>query len=289
MFPILYWDVPNIKFTYEVEIDKKLPFLDVLINNNGHKVITSVFHKSTYTGLLTNFKSFVPFHYKIGLIRTLVDRTFRINNTWVNFDQDLKNLIKVIGRNCFPMWIINKVVKSYLNHKIPQKDIAVENVENINIRYFKLPFIGKYSMTVKSKINDLVRKYCKSIDVKLIFTTCKIRDSFSNKDRLTGFSYTTNVIYKYVCARCNASYVGETSRHLSKRINEHYNTDKKSHVYKHLKASLECQRACNEDCFSVLDRASTKHQLRIKEGMYIGWEQPTLNKKLYDYKVQLLL
>ena len=35
----------------------------------------------TYTSLLTNYYSFVPFSYKLGLVRTLVDRIFKINNT----------------------------------------------------------------------------------------------------------------------------------------------------------------------------------------------------------------
>ena len=41
----------NIKFTYEKQIDDKLPFLDILISNNEN-LQTSVFHKKTYTGLL---------------------------------------------------------------------------------------------------------------------------------------------------------------------------------------------------------------------------------------------
>ena len=288
-FEYLNHQHPNIKFTYEEQTDNKLPFLDILINNNDNDILISVFHKSTYTGLLTNFKSFVPFQYKIGLVKTLVDRIFRINNSWIGFDRDLKDLVKVLGRNCFPMWIIDKTIKSYLNKKIIHEEKAIENVEAQEIRYFKLPYIGKYSMTVKNKVNEMVKKYCKSINVKLIFTTCKTRDSFSNKDRLIGFRYTTNVVYKYVCARCNASYVGETTRHLSVRIKEHYKYDKKSHVYKHIKASLNCEQACNDDCFSVLDRASTEYQLKIKEGMYIGWEQPTLNKQLYSYKMHLIV
>ena len=70
---------PNITFTMETEVNHKLPFLDVLLDNsNPPSLVTSVFRKSTYTGLLTNFLSFSPFPYKLGLIRTLVDRTFKI-------------------------------------------------------------------------------------------------------------------------------------------------------------------------------------------------------------------
>ena len=62
----------NIKFTIEKEKDK-LPFLDILINNNVSDLQTSVFHKKTYTGLLLNYFSFVHNCYKLGLIKTLVD------------------------------------------------------------------------------------------------------------------------------------------------------------------------------------------------------------------------
>jgi hypothetical protein len=56
---------PNISFTFEKQEDGKLPFLDILIDNSSNTCITSVFHKKTYTGLLTNFLSFTPFTYKI--------------------------------------------------------------------------------------------------------------------------------------------------------------------------------------------------------------------------------
>ena len=45
---------PNIKFTMEREENHKFPFLDVLLDNSSNLgIITSVFHKKTYTGLLT--------------------------------------------------------------------------------------------------------------------------------------------------------------------------------------------------------------------------------------------
>ncbi|XP_068756976.1 uncharacterized protein [Montipora capricornis] len=41
---------PNIKFTMEKEENHKLPFLDVLLDNHRNQgIITSVFHKKTYT------------------------------------------------------------------------------------------------------------------------------------------------------------------------------------------------------------------------------------------------
>ena len=69
---------------------KQLSFLDIF-NTCSDRLITSVYRKSTFTGLLQNYNSFVPFTYKKGLIKTLIDRTFRLNNTWHGFHLDLEN------------------------------------------------------------------------------------------------------------------------------------------------------------------------------------------------------
>ena len=82
----------NIKFNFEKEKDNKFRFLDILINNDESDLQSSVFHKKTYNGLLLNYFSFVPNCYKLGLIKTLVDRMYMINNSWAGFAKDLKDL-----------------------------------------------------------------------------------------------------------------------------------------------------------------------------------------------------
>ena len=82
-------------------------------------------------------------------------------------------------------------------------------------------------------------------------------------------------------------YVGETSRHLSIRVREHLFSEKNSHIYKHLKSSSACRGACNENCFAVLDSASTAYKLRIKVALHVMWEGPNLNKQLNHYDILL--
>ena len=55
----------------EAEKNSKLPFLDILVCNKPN-LVTSVYRKWTYTGLLTIFFSFTPSKYKIGLVKTFV-------------------------------------------------------------------------------------------------------------------------------------------------------------------------------------------------------------------------
>ena len=47
---------PNIKYTIEKEKINQLPFLDILNNSSSNKLVTSVYRKPTYTGLLTNYE-----------------------------------------------------------------------------------------------------------------------------------------------------------------------------------------------------------------------------------------
>ena len=158
--------------------------------------------------------------------------------------------------------------------------------EIVNCRYFTIPFIGRYSNTTKHKLKKLIGKFCKGIEVKFIFTTSKIGTYFSVKDRIPDH-LVAMVVYKFVCANCNVCYVGETSRHLATRINEHLNSDKSSHIYKHLQLHVNCKEANDVSSFSVLDHAKTSYQLKLKEALHISFAKPELNKQVRNYGVNL--
>ena len=74
---------PNIKFTIGKQINNFIAFLDVFISGiNNQNLTRQTYHKSTYTGLLFNFKSFTLFSYKISLIKCLIDSSFKICNNF---------------------------------------------------------------------------------------------------------------------------------------------------------------------------------------------------------------
>ena len=61
----------NIKFTTEKQINHSIAFLDVFISGKNRQNFTfQTYHKSTYKGLLLNFKCFTSFSYKISLSKT---------------------------------------------------------------------------------------------------------------------------------------------------------------------------------------------------------------------------
>ena len=154
----------------EREENQKLPFLDVLLDNHSNQgIITSVFHKKTYTGLLTNYCSFVPFSYKLGLVRTLVDRIFKINNTWAGFHLDVNNLTKTLRKNSFPSSVIENVVRKFLNNHFTP-DSSQSGARKDNCLYFKLPYIGPFSIITQRRIRKLVNTLSSDLEIKLVFT-----------------------------------------------------------------------------------------------------------------------
>ena len=277
----------NIKFTKEYSENGILPFLDISICNlNTYN--TSVYHKSTYTGLLLNFKSFAPFEYKIRLIKTLLDRIFKISSSWVIFDFEVKKLMKTLLRNMYPKRLIDKCIKRYLDSKFIVNIEQGTPTQVKDVRYVTLPYIGQYSDCAKKKINKLVDQLCnKNVQIRLVFTTCKLKNYFSNKDVLPKM-FTSFVVYHFKCAGCNSSYVGRTHVHYDKRCEQHLKTDVKSSVFKHINAN-DCCKKSNNTSFNILDRGTTDYALAIKEGMHIKWLKPNLNTQKTHIILKLLV
>ena len=62
---------------------------------------------------------------------------------------------------------------------------------------------------------------------------------------------------------------------------------KKNPLYLHLKSFNKCGKSCNDNCFTVLETASTYNQLKIKEALHILWEKPILNKQVKNFDISL--
>ena len=144
------------------------------------------------------------------------------------------------------------------------------------------------SVHVRVKISNLIKKYCKpATNVRLIFTSNKISSYFSLKDAIPAHT-TPYVIYIFACASCNACYIGETTKQFIVRVNEHLYTDKTSAIYRHINTNPSCKALSNCETFTIIDRASTDYQLRIKEAFHIQKLQPILNKQIKSIKVELV-
>ena len=108
----------NIKFTCEVELDSKLPFLDVTVFREDNKFVTSVYRKPTFTGLGLNFLSFTPLLYKTNCIKTLLNRAYETCSDYFSLDKEIQFLQKYFSNNAFPTQLFYDIVNRFFEKKL---------------------------------------------------------------------------------------------------------------------------------------------------------------------------
>ena len=140
-----------------------------------------------------------------------------------------------------------------------------------------MPYVGNISKNAKNKLKDIVDKFCKTGTViKIAFTSQKISSYFSLKDKKLKHLQSL-VVYKFTCSVCNDTYIGCTRRHFETRSHEHLNSDKESHIFKHIDLKKCKGKTNSSSSFKILDRAITFYTLKMKEAMHIQWQQPAIN------------
>jgi len=106
---------PLLKFTMEKETDGTLPILDVKIEKDTNKFLTSVYRKPTFIGHYTRWDSFGPPKRKTNLIGTLALRALKICSK-NKLQQELDYIKSILRDNGYPKNIIN----SSISKKITQ-------------------------------------------------------------------------------------------------------------------------------------------------------------------------
>ena len=92
----------------------------------------------------------------------------------------------------------------------------------------------------------------------------------------------SNVVYKFSCGRCNATYYGETCRHLSVRVDEHSGvsplTGKKSKSKKSTAVKDDipsCDHIVSIDDFKILAASDSDFHVKVKEILSISNKNET--------------
>ena len=82
-------------------------------------------------GLFMNFTSFNPNCYKLGLIKTLIDRVYKICYDRLTFNKEVYKVKEYLCKNAYPPQLIDKQIKNYRD-KIGQEKVLYENSDNIS-------------------------------------------------------------------------------------------------------------------------------------------------------------
>ena len=93
---------------------------------------------------------------------------------------------------------------------------------------------------MKNKLSKVCKEFCEeNFNIKLVFNSFKVKNYFSYKHLIPN-DLKSFLVYKFTCAICSSSYIGETCRHFKIKIEEHIKKDNKSHIFKHLHSTTTC-------------------------------------------------
>lgn len=212
----------RLQFTHEIENNNVINFLDTTVIRCGGKLLTNWYLKPTSSGRYLNYHSNHPFNYKINTINNLVDHAIMLSDDRFH-SENICTVKKILSNNCFPPKIIDRYVQKRVCTLRERKNMTI-SVDN-NSREFDisscilLPYI--------KNLSDNISRTIKKTSLKLIYTIPKKLDKLikRGKDKLSKTDR-TDIVYKIDCNKCDATYIGQTKRHLNTRIKEHINNIK---------------------------------------------------------------
>ena len=289
-------------FTYEVENDNKLPFLDVLVSRDScspqlKSFTTNIYRKPTFSGLYTNYHSFIPDNYKKGLFLTLLFRIYTLCSDWSTIHNEVINLRNIMLKNNFPAKFIDRCIKLFFDKLFLKKKEKNPTVPR-KVITISLPFMGKDSLKIRSKLIKIAQSYFFACKLQVIFNSSKRLGSFFNFKDKVPLNARSLVLYKFTCSSCNTAYVGKTKRHFLVRMFEHLGTslatgnnytynpknNNNTAVLNHINCG-NCEATL--DNFKIIGSARNDYKLCLKESLVIQLHKYDLNKNVTSMPLKL--
>ena len=217
---------PSIKFTYEVEANRSLPFLDVRVTRSPERQTfeTTIYRKPTFTGLMTKWDSFVPMNYKKASIDSMIRRALSICSTYASLVAEFDEIRRISQANDYPISFIDTHIGMGLSRYMAKKN-NTSTPKPIGCdkkrMYVEIPYVGRTTESMKKKFSHLSGKLRPDLDVCFFMKPPPwVRTFFQNKDPVAK-QMQSNIVYSVNCNDCGQTYVGKTDRQAIRRMNEH--------------------------------------------------------------------
>ena len=155
---------------------RHLCFLDINIFGENDKFGTNVYRKKTFSRVYTNFKSFIPETYKIGLIKSLF-WCFSLCSNFIKFHHEIDKLKSILYKSSYPRDLVDKCIKEFLDKILAPKPV-VSTVPKKNL-VIGLPYLGKLSLQIRTRINCIMKNKLSYCNIRFVFQTkCKISNFY---------------------------------------------------------------------------------------------------------------
>ena len=139
-----------IKFTSETEKNNIFSFLDINITRVNNQLKTSVYRKPTFSGVFTQYESYIDQSYKKSLIFPLLSRCYSICSDYTLVHLEVEKLREILKKNSYPSGIIEVSIRTFLNRIYVPKQVYLTAPKKELL--IILPFLGTMSSNLKRKL-----------------------------------------------------------------------------------------------------------------------------------------
>ena len=109
--------------------------------------------------------------YKIGLIRCLIHRAFKISSSYIIVLTELEKIKILLQKNMYPKSVIDNQIKILLDKQFTVDSVTTS--EKQKTLHYRLPYIGNFSHVTRKKLIHICERFCKDINIKIAFSSLK--------------------------------------------------------------------------------------------------------------------
>lgn len=224
----------GIKFTHEEEVDNKIAFLDMMLQNIGGKIDFSVNHKSTSTMRYIPSDSHTPIQHKHAAFHSMVHRLVKFPLSVTNYKIEYDRIKQIANLNGYNPSMIDKMIKKHTRKVMRSRMTSLYTQNSLNNLDKK-----RVCLTFVPEITNKLKNIFERNNLSVVYSNGgKLKDLLgSTKDKIDVLEKTG--IYQINCEDCDLKYYGQTKRTISKRFKEHmsyikYNQPEKSALANHV-------------------------------------------------------
>lgn len=187
---------------------------------------------------------------------------------------NIKLIEETLEKNSYPKSFIKKHTKTRIDKLLSKNDQNNINIPITHKNYVTLPFSSKLKKPLTSILVPLNIYPAWTTSNSTLSILTKLKDIEDN-------NYQSNLIYKINCQICDATYVGETSQYVRKRLNQHKYYIRKNNEL-HSKAcyhTLHTGHPFDYDNFKILFHENQWYKRLIIEACYINSSKTNINNK----------
>jgi hypothetical protein len=215
----------NIKLSTTYEQHSSIDFLDLTITRQHKKLEIDIYRKPTTTDTTINFLSNHPIEQKTAAYRYHLTRMHALPLDPKKKQKEWKTIQTIAKNNNIPQQLLQK-----LNQRVQQKTDQSPDKKDKKIWT---------TFTYHSPKIRTITNLFKNTNINIAFrTTTTTQQYLKQKKHTPTREYEKSGIYKITCNTCHKAYVGQTSRSLKARYQEHTryikNNDPKSAYALHI-------------------------------------------------------